>query len=165
MDRVIVAIGSGADEQTVRRIVKDVGFELPLADFGSDPETMDGIRQAGLAFGFAEMLFLVMNPNDDSSNQVTQETFESVVINETASRLEKLVEHIGRAKLESDIWLCFAYGWTVDQEIVYYEGDSAAFRCHLTLNGGAFRTTYSLVAGSANIDLDTPVIWRVRSAR
>ncbi len=163
MDRIAVALRSENDEQRVRDLIQKVGFKLPAADFESDPETMHGIFQAREHFGIARMLFLVSDSSDDSSNRVTQETFEQLIMHETTCRLEKLFKHLAHEELESEVWLFFAFCWDVDQEIVYYEGNADAFGVHLRLNGGAFRTTYNLKKGTSNIDLDTPVVWKLRS--
>jgi|688.fasta_scaffold476659_2 hypothetical protein len=161
MDRVVVAIASDVDVQTVRRIVQDVGLNFPQADFWADIETAPGLRQFKNIVGICEVLFLVLHPNDNSSSRVTQETFESVVIKATQSRLESLVRALGQGDLVSDVWLFFVYSWSENQEIVYYEGDASAFSCHLKLNGGAFRTTYNVIKKTLNIDLDTPLVWKV----
>ena len=45
---------------------------------------------------------------------------------------------------------------------VYYEGTAEQFEAYLKLNGGAFRLLHSFKIQSFNIDLNTPLIWKLK---
>lgn len=160
MDRITVALRTEGDEPEVRRLIREIGLAVPTAAFETDSEVTAGFREAREAFGFSCFLFLGLDSKDKSSNRVTQETFEHVCEGRP-SRLEKLVRRLETMERESDPWIIFAYSWESGQDVVYYEGGADSFSAYLRLIGGAYRTTYNISNMVANIDLDTPLLWKI----
>lgn len=141
-------------EEAIREV------ELTFADLSGDDEVQSGIQEAKLALALDGILYLVKSEGDPTSNKVTCRISDEIYqdLQPCLSRLGALLQDRING---GQIWFFFAHEWPAGISVTYLEGTPQDLASYLKLNGGAFRSFRSFRAKANNLDLDTPLVWKL----
>ena len=160
MDAVAVALGSAADEEAVRRIIQQVGLFV-IGSGDGDDEIASGFSAAKAAFAWERVLQVSTAPTDKHSGGLVDASFECF-LSETMTPIERLVNGVAGADTVGRIAFVFCFEWSRESAISTYSGSASELSVYLRLNGGPYRLTCAPPKySSPNIDLDTPLVWRL----
>jgi hypothetical protein len=160
MDAVAVALGSAADEEAVRRIIHQVGLFVISSGDGDD-EIASGLSAAKAAFAWERVLQVSTAPADKHSGGLVDASFECF-LSETMTPIERLVNGVAGTDTVGRIAFVFCFEWSRESAISTYSGSANELSVYLRLNGGPYRLTCAPPKySSPNIDLDTPLVWRL----
>ena len=83
-------------------------------------------------------------------------------LTETVSPIETLVHDVAEADTAGRIAFVFCFEWSRESAISTYSGSASELSVYLRLNGGPYRLTCAPPKySSPDIDLDTPLVWRL----
>ena len=160
MDRIAIGVCSDQDSVLVSSLMSDLGLKETERKFVDDSEIREGLEHFCSLKGIKKLHFLVKSPSDLTSNHLTQEIADDLSQGKP-SRIDILAQRIKADKIESSIWFIFAFTWRAADEISYFSGRADALHQYMLLNGGAYRLVYVVDRDKYNIDLDTPLVWKI----
>ena len=155
-----IAVGwKGAIPATVfEEAIHKIG--LTSADLSGDGEVQSGIQECMQALALDGILYLVQSEKDSTSNKVTSRIFDEICQDfvPCVPRLGTLLQD----RIDGgQIWFFFAHDWPAGISVGYFEGTPQDLTSYLKLNGGAFRRLRSFSTKATNLDLDTPLVWKI----
>ena len=160
MDAVAIALGNATDEEAIRRVIQHVGLFVIGSGEGDD-EIAAGLSAAKAAFAWDRVLQVSIAAADKHSGGLVAAAFECF-LSETVSPIETLVHDVAEADTVGRIAVVFCFEWSRESAISTYSGSASELSVYLRLNGGPFRLTYGPPKySSPDIDLDTPLVWRL----
>ena len=158
MDTIAITWNGEIEASSVKKAMD----EIALCSYqNADAEVLSGIHECKEALMFTELLYLADSSDASTSNKLTARISDEIEkdLVPCLCRFAQLLED--QLKLGS-IWFLFAHDWFEGIETIYYEGTAEQFEAYLKLNGGAFRLLHSFKIQSFNIDLNTPLIWKLK---
>ena len=160
MDAVAIALGNATDEEAIRRVIQHVGLFV-IGSGEGDGEIAAGLSAAKAAFAWDRVLQVSIAAADKHSGGLVAAAFECF-LSETVSPIETLVHDVAEADTVGRIAVVFCFEWSRETAITSYSGTASDLSVYLRLNGGPFRLTYGPPKySSPDIDLDTPLVWRL----
>ena len=158
MDTIAVTWNGEIDSSSIKKAMDEIALS---AYESADVEVLSGIREYQEAVMATDLVYLASSSNASTSNTLTARISDEIEkgLVPCLCRLARLLED--QLKL-GQIWFLFAHDWPAGIETTYYEGNAQQLEAYLQLNGGAFRLVHSFKTQSFNIDLDTPLIWKLR---
>ena len=159
MDTILLGWKGAIPVSTLEEAIREV--DLTSGNLSSDGEVQPGLQECKLALALDGILYLVKSEGDPSSNKVTCRISDEIYhdFEPCISRLGSLLQNnIG----DGQIWFFFAHDWPAGISVTYLEGTPQDLASYLRLNGGAFRRLRSFSAKANNLDLDTPLVWKLR---
>lgn len=158
MDTIAITWNGGIDSSSIKKAMDEIAL---CAYESADVEVLSGIRECQDAVMATELFYLADSSDASTSNTLTARISDEIEkdLVPCLCRFARLLE--GQLKL-GGIWFLFAHDWPEGIEATYYEGTAEQFETYLKLNGGAFRLLHSFKTQSFNVDLDTPLIWKLK---
>ena len=159
MDTIAIGWKGAISTSVIEKAINQVG--LGNVDVFKDGEVKAGLEECEETLMLDGILCLVDSDGDSTSNKVTMRISEEI-----DRGLEPCISRIGsliRSKMsEGQVWFFFAHDWPRGINVTYYEGLPSDLASYLKLNGGAFRLLYSFKRKCTNLDLDTPLVWKLK---
>ena len=158
MDMIAITWNGKIDASSVKKAMDEIAL---YSYRNADAEVLPGIRECKEALMFTELFYLASFGGASTSNELTARISDEIEkdLMPSLCRFARLLED--QLKF-GNIWFLFAHDWPAGIETTYYEGNAEQFEAYLKVNGGAFRLVHSFKNQSFNIDLDTPLIWKLK---
>jgi len=158
VDSIILGWRGLASIELLEKIVGEVG--LNFADHSGDDEVDLGLNECKYALSLSGAHYLVDSKDDLTSNKLSIK-----IAKEVSEGLEPCLSRLGKLILEQikegEFWLMFAYEWVSGDNVVYLEGAPEDLAVYIKLNGGAYCLLHSFSTQATNIDIDTPLVWKL----
>lgn len=160
MEQIAIGTKSPDEDGALCQTIDSLGLVTLSTDPERDPETRSGLTEFCSTIGINRVHFLGTSKSEAGSNSLSQEISGDIAKGER-SRLDQLAEALGKSNLVPNVWIMFAHTWKTGDEVSYFSGNAESLHDYISLNGGPYRVLYVPHRGQYNVDLDTPLIWRL----
>jgi hypothetical protein len=158
MSAIGIIWGGGDGDSVVDSAIKEAGLEV--IDLSWDGDLQPGLQEFSKVHSVNKVRYLADSAGDRTSNSLFLEIADAIASNRP-SCIWKLAKILEGKVVAGPVFLFFACDWADRIQIDYFEGSSCELAFYMKLNTGAFRRQYVVRARKYNLDLGTPLVWRL----